>query len=193
MWFERMKKEIILIGRSNVGKSSIFRHLTGKKKGVAIGKHPGTTLEFFRHEMKKYILVDFPGIRYKQAKNMQRKIISYVERNANPNFRVIQTALLIIDVKLFPELVARWKEKQTPLDIELFKFLQDHELNPIIACNKIDKVPPVERNQILDSVTRELEIGERWQDVPEIIVPCSAKTGEGIETLKRVLDQRFVN
>ncbi|MHC1592394.1 MAG: GTPase, partial [Candidatus Helarchaeales archaeon] len=178
-------------GRSNVGKSSIFRLLTNQKKGIAVGKKAGTTQSIRRQEMRDYILVDMPGLRFKQARSMQKKIISYVERNAHPNFRIIQTAVLILDIKLFPELVKRWKERQIPLDIELFKFLQEFDLNPIVACNKSDKLPMKDLESALNLVAQELELAKCWKDVPDVIIPCSAKTRKGIADLRKAILKRF--
>ncbi|MHA1315639.1 MAG: GTPase [Candidatus Helarchaeota archaeon] len=186
-----MKKEVLLIGRSNVGKSSIFRLLSNRKKGVAVGKHAGTTQAFWHQELKNYILVDTPGLRFKQARAIQKKIISYVEKNASPNHRIIETAVLILDIKLFPELVKRWKDRQVPLDIELFHFLQEFDLNPIVACNKSDKLPQQALNDSLNMVSREFNLGPDWHAVPDIIIPCSAKTKKGINLIKEAILKRI--
>ena len=100
------KKEVLLIGRSNVGKSSIFRLLTNQK--VRIGKKPGTTTAFRRHEFGKYILVDFPGLGTRMSKRsrasinkIQERLIKYIETNANKNNRIVQFAIFIIESEHF--------------------------------------------------------------------------------------------
>ena len=54
-----MSKEIVLIGRSNVGKSTLFWELTGTK--VRIGKRPGITQYPFKTKVGNVFYVDMPG------------------------------------------------------------------------------------------------------------------------------------
>lgn len=189
------KKEVIMIGRSNVGKSSIFRLLTNIK--VPIGKKAGTTTKFKRFEFNNYVLVDFPGLGTRMSKKgrkdvekLQTKLIKYIEDNANPNSKIIEHAILIIDGSNFKRIVEKWEHIQIPLDIEAFNFLNEFNLNPLIIVNKIDKIPPKELDETLNYISKKFGIGDNWKTSNEIIA-TSAKKQVGIKLLKEKIRERI--
>lgn len=185
--------EIIVSGRSNVGKSSIIRQLTGKK--VKTGKRPGVTQEFSRLELGKGLsILDLPGFGYiagvseERQEEIKTKIVRYLEKNADE----ILFAIQVIDSTSFLEIVERWdKRGQIPVAVELFSFLQELELNPVVAANKIDKLKREERDETLDKICVQLGLDPPWRQWLDVIVPTSAKTGEGIDDLKKVVRERF--
>jgi len=188
------KKEVLMIGRSNVGKSSIFKLLTNIK--VPIGKKAGTTTKFKRFEFNKYILVDFPGLGTRMSKKgkkdvekLQTKLIKYIEDNANPNSKIIESAVLIIDGSNFKRIVEKWESVQIPLDIEAFNFLNEFNLDPLIIVNKIDKIPPKELDETLNYVATKFGISGDWKISGEIIA-ISAKKQIGINLLKEKLKEK---
>lgn len=185
--------EIVISGRSNVGKSSVIRQLTGKK--VEIGKRPGVTREFDRIELgKKLELVDLPGFGYiggiseKEQEEIKTKIVRYLENNSDQ----ILFAIQVVDASTFLEIAERWKKRgQIPIGVELFSFLQELELGPIVAANKIDKIGPSELDEILDRICVELGLDPPWKQWLDVIVPISAKTGGGIDDLDKLVRKRF--
>ncbi|NHI94040.1 MAG: GTP-binding protein EngB [Candidatus Lokiarchaeota archaeon] len=190
-----VKKEVVMIGRSNVGKSSVFRLLTKEK--VAIGKKPGTTTNFKRYEFNEYILVDFPGLGTRMSKKgkekverLQKKLIKYIEVNANPNSRIIKFAILIIDGSNFKRIIEKWESIQVPLDIEAYNFLLEFDLNPLIVINKIDKIPPKDLDETLNYISNKFEISDDWKNANNIIA-TSAKKEIGIKLLKSKIKDKF--
>lgn len=185
--------EIAIAGRSNVGKSSIIREITGKKPET--GKKPGVTREINELKLgKKLEMVDLPGFGYiaglseKEQEKIKTKIVRYLENNTDQ----ILFAVEIIDTSMFLEIAQRWKKKgQIPIDVELFSFLQEIELKPILAANKIDKIKSKNRDETLDKICTEIGLNPPWRQWLDIIVPTSAKTGEGINKLKQLMRDRF--
>lgn len=185
--------EVVVVGRSNVGKSSIIRQITGKK--VEVGKRPGVTRDFFRVELsKKLEILDFPGFGYiagvseEEQEKIKKKIVRYLEENEDKIILAIQ----VIDTSSFLEIAERWSKRgQIPVDIELFSFLEELSLDPIIAATKIDKIKSDDLDETLDGVCRKLGLDPPWRQWLDIIVPVSAKTGKGIEELKDLVRERF--
>ncbi len=185
--------EIVVAGRSNVGKSTVIRELTGKN--VEVGKRPGVTRNFDRIELgKKLKVVDLPGFGYiagvseDRQDEIKTKIVRYLEENKDN----IVLAIQVIDATSFLEIAERWEKRgQIPVDVELFSFLEELRLNPILAANKIDKIKSDELDEKLDGICKKLGLDPPWRQWLDIIAPISAKTGKGVEDLKDLVMQRF--
>ncbi len=73
----------------------------------------------------------------------------------------------------------------------MFDFLNELDLNPLVVANKIDKVKIDARDETLDEICDFLGLGTPWQKWDAVIVPFSAKTGEGLVGLKRTMNQKM--
>jgi GTP-binding protein EngB required for normal cell division len=184
--------EIVLVGRSNVGKSSVIRRLTGKR--VPIGRRPGVTRKPLRLKLGELEIVDMPGFGYMAGMSrvkqeiVKTEIVRYIEKNR----KNIIFALEVIDARAFGQIVERWERRgQIPVDIEMFQFLQEMELHPIVVVNKIDLIYPEERDAVLDEICEKLELRPPWRQWLDTIVPISAKSGEGVQELKKLVKRRF--
>jgi small GTP-binding protein len=149
--------EIIFVGRSNVGKSSIIRKLTGSK--VRVGKRPGVTLKPTHIRLGDLLVTDMPGFGFmsgvKERKQdiVKDKIVHYIEDNAGR----IDLAVLVIDGSSFLEIVARWEERnEIPVDIELFRFLNEVGVPVILAINKMDKIDRDMADHVLDDIVERI-------------------------------------
>lgn len=123
--------EIVLAGRSNVGKSSFINHIAGRKKIAKISSTPGKTrtINYYNVDDKFYI-VDLPGFGYakvskKEREQWQKLIESYFLAE-----REIVTVYHLIDARHEP----------TELDIILYNFLFDSGIPFTIILNKVDKL-----------------------------------------------------
>jgi len=184
--------EIVLVGRSNVGKSSVVRQLSGKR--VPIGKRPGVTRRPLRLKLGELELVDMPGFGYMAGVSRERQeavkieIVRYLEKNSEK----ILFALEVLDARAFGQIVERWGQRgQLPVDIEMFQFLQEMKLNPIVVVNKIDLIYPEERDGVLDNICEKLGLEPPWRQWLDRVAPISAKTGDGVAELKRLVKQRL--
>ncbi len=185
-----MKEKIVFVGRSNVGKSSTIRALTGKR--VKVGKRPGVTLNPSFIPFGRHTIVDMPGFGFMQGVSKKRQeeikdfIVHYLE-----NSEEIILAVQITNAKAFSKIAKRWDERgHVPVEIEMFHFLKELELRPILAANKIDKIPKSQRDETLDEMSKLLGLERGWQETGDI-VPVSAKTKEGIEDLKKKIRERI--
>ena len=183
---DKDKPLIVVAGRSNVGKSSAIRALTGKK--VRVGKRPGSTKWEQLVNLGSLVLVDIPGFGYmaKTSKaaieNTKKSVVHKLEKWS----RKIVLSVLIVDLSLFRKLVLRWEARnEIPIDIEFYTFLHEISQIVIVAANKIDKVVrsklPEEIQFIVDSLRKALPSKK------PIVVPISASKGE-VSDLKRVIE-----
>jgi GTP-binding protein EngB required for normal cell division len=186
-----LKDKIVFIGRSNVGKSSTIRLLTGAK--VKVGKRPGVTLEPAFIPYGRHTIVDMPGFGFmagvgdRKQEEVKDFIVPYLEHSEDLLF-----AVQITDIKSFAEIAARWAGRgHVPLEVEMFLFLKEVGLEPIFVANKIDKLKVAQRDEKLDEACALLGMVPPWTDHRDTIVPFSAKTGEGLEELKALLRRRL--
>lgn len=125
------KPQIALVGRSNVGKSSLINNLVGVKGLAKTSSTPGLTqaLNFFEVN-RRYYLVDLPGYGYARKSGERREhflalITDYLQRSSN-----LKLVLHVIDARI----------GLTELDLAMLKFLQKAKLPFQMVVNKSDKL-----------------------------------------------------
>jgi len=167
--------ELALMGRSNVGKSSLINALAQHKGLAKTSKTPGATrlLNAFEvgNEDSGRWLMDLPGYGYaKVSKTEQAKwaemLNAYVEEREN-----LVAVLLLIDGEIGP----------TPLDLQTVEWLE-HLGRPIIyVATKADKVRPSKSQKRRAELTAKL--GVERKDVRWV----SADKGQGIPELRALV------
>ena len=180
-------KEIIFVGRSNVGKSTLLRAVTGKK--LKTGKRPGVTKKPESFQFRDFVMTDMPGFGFMSGNECQEavkdSIVQYIENNA----RNIVLAVLVVNAVSFAEIVDRWgKKNEIPVEVELYDFLMEMDIDVIVAANKMDKVDDVDT--ILDGIAYRFGMLPPWKQWIDRIVPLSAKRGE-LGDLKRMLQKKM--
>jgi len=183
--------EVVLVGRSNVGKSTLMRELTGHD--VPTGRTPGVTREPFHYDWAgpSFVFSDLPGFGFMSGVPDDRReaiktdVVRYVETNADR----ILAGVLVVDAAAAVEIIDRHAERgNVPHDVELFGFLRDVGVDPIVAANKMDKVD--DRDDRLDDLCDGLGLFPPWQQWRDTVAPVSAKRGS-IEPLLDCLRERF--
>ena len=130
--FEDGKPQIVFIGRSNAGKSSVINALVNRKKLALVSSFPGRTqqINIFLINTSFY-LVDLPGYGYakipKEAREQIQKMIHwYLFKSEYAHKKIV----LVIDANV----------GMTDSDKEMLHSLQAHGKNVVIVANKIDKI-----------------------------------------------------
>jgi small GTP-binding protein len=179
--------EVAFIGRSNVGKSTLMREFTGHT--FPTGSNPGVTREPNHYDWtaESFVLTDLPGFGFmqgvpdEQREQIKTDIVHYLETHA-PHILV---GVLVVDGKSVIDIIDRYTERdEIPHDVELFHFLRDIEVPPVVAVNKMDKVD--DRDERLDDLCDRLGLFPPWQQWRETIAPISAKRGQ-IEPLEEAI------
>jgi len=182
-------KEIIFVGRSNVGKSSLIRALTGKK--IPVGKLPGVTRKPLHIPYHNWQITDMPGFGYMSKitkagqEAIKDNIVHYIENNASN----IGIGVLVLNSASFMEIVDRWAGRdEIPVEVEFFDFLQELKINTIVAANKIDKLDDIDLT--LDGIAERLGLSPPWRQWMDTIVPVSAKKGN-VSSLKQLMQKKM--
>jgi len=126
------KPSVLLIGRSNVGKSSFINCLTNRKNLARVSNTPGKTLALnFYLINQSYYLVDAPGYGYaRRSKSLKDDFIIMIE-SFLLNYPSLAFICLLIDFKVGP----------TEQDIETYQFLRSMQKDVMIIATKKDKIP----------------------------------------------------
>jgi GTP-binding protein EngB required for normal cell division len=186
-----MSREIVLIGRSNVGKSTLFWELTGTK--VRVGKRPGITKWPFKAKVGDIFYVDMPGYGFmlKASRADQEKtkdlIVQYFEQNAEEIIMAVQ----VIDAASFLDIADRWEGRgEVPFEIELWEFLVDMGLDVVLAANKMDRIAKADVDGALDLICERLGMMPPWTQWTDRIAPMSAKRGQ-IQPLRSIIGKKL--
>jgi GTP-binding protein len=163
--FEDGKPQVVFIGRSNVGKSSVINSLANQKNLARTSSFPGRTQQINIFLINKaFYLVDLPGYGFtKKSKEVQHKLqkmINWYLFNSDYAFKKV---ILVIDAKIGP----------TEDDLEMFNALQAENKDIIIVANKIDKLKKSDYRKQLQKIRNTFDIHK--------VIPYSAveKTGVG--------------
>jgi small GTP-binding protein len=181
------RDEIVLVGRSNVGKSTLMRELTGHD--VTTGRKPGVTRQpnHFDWAPEGFMFTDLPGFGFmsgvpeEQRERIKTDVVRYVETNAAD----ILVGVLVVDGKAAVDIIDRHADAdELPHDVELFHFLREIDVPAVVAVNKMDKVD--DRDERLDELCDRLGLFPPWQQWRDTVAPISAKRGS-IEPLLEAL------
>lgn len=166
--------EVIFLGRSNVGKSSLINCLLNQKKLARTSSTPGKTRQFFFYEVEERLLfVDPPGYGYAQVSQIVRSSwVREIERYLR-KADMLSGVVLIMDMRHAP----------LPIDLEMAKWLAESKIATVYALNKSDKLARSKRAETLARARRDLTFADSGA-----IVPFSAQTREGRDEVWQIIE-----
>ncbi len=166
--------EIALVGRSNVGKSSLINCLTNRKNLARTSSTPGKTATINFYSIgDRYRLVDLPGYGYAKRSKEEREswgrmIEGYLAKRENL-VRVIQ----LVDAR----------HKPTADDKMMLDWINNYGYEPLLVATKLDKLKKSQVEKNLTEIYNELELGD-----DAVLIPFSAETREGRENVLELID-----
>ena len=123
--------EIVLVGKSNVGKSSFINTMLNRKKLARTSNTPGKTRQInFYNIDDSFYFVDLPGYGFsKMSKQEQVKVGKFIEEYLliRENIRLV---IFLIDIRHLP----------SENDKLMYNFIINHNLPCLIITNKADKI-----------------------------------------------------
>lgn len=155
---------VAVLGRPNVGKSTLMNHILGQKVSITSRK-PQTTrhriLGIYTDDDAQILFVDTPGIHKKEARSINR----YMNRAAS-------SSMVDVDVIIFVVDGIQWTED----DELVLEKLQQTNCKTILFVNKVDKIQ--DKEQLLPHLAK---ITERFEF--DAVFPGSALRGDNLEPL----------
>lgn len=166
--------EFLLVGRSNVGKSSFINTLINRKNFAHTSSKPGKTQTLnFYNVNDKFYLVDVPGYGYASVdKQTQAKFGLMIEEYLM-NRDVLKRVFLIID----------YRNKPMEDDILMYNFLKYYHKEVTIVATKYDKVSQSKRTKIEKVLNSAFDL----QDTDNIIY-FSSVTKVGKDKVMGIID-----
>ena len=153
--------EIVLVGKSNVGKSSFINTMINRKSLARTSSEPGKTRQInFYNIDEKFYFVDLPGYGYsKMSKTEQERVNMFIEDYLF-NSKKIELIIFLIDIR----------HKPTENDVIMYNYCISRELPFLVVCNKADKIAIT---KVDDTVTNLQAILNPLKDIP--FLPFSAE------------------
>ena len=164
--------EIAIVGRSNVGKSSLINALANRKELARTSKTPGATqllniFEFGEEDSGRW-LVDLPGYGFaKVPKRVQQQFAEMIEAYLTHN-ESLDKVLLLIDGEIGP----------TDLDLQTLDWLRHLDMDIQVVATKADKVKSSK------SKKRRMEVSDKLGISKGQIMWVSVKSGVGVPELR---------
>ena len=158
---------IVIVGRPNVGKSTLFNRLTGTRRSI-VTNEPGITRDRIygtaEWEGRPFEVVDTGGIVPEDKAGIPGEILRQARLAIENATRVVQ----VVDGRAGP----------LPLDIELAQLLRRAGKPPVIAVNKVDS-------------SKQADLAGQFYELGKEVYGVSAEHGYGIDLLLDVLTKDF--
>lgn len=141
------KPEIVLVGKSNVGKSSFINSMINRKKLARTSSEPGKTRQInFYNIDNSFYFVDLPGYGYsKMSKVEQEQVGKFIEEYLF-NRQEIALIIFLVDIRHEP----------TSNDRLMYDYVMRSKLPFIVLANKADKIAPTKVNDYVSNIQKAL-------------------------------------
>lgn len=169
------KPEFLLVGRSNVGKSSFINSIINRKNFARTSSKPGKTqtLNFYLINNSFY-LVDVPGYGYANVAKAQQKKFGLMIEEYLKTRNSLKRVFLLID----------YRHKPTEDDLLMYNYLKYYNLRVTVIATKYDKVKKTARPKQDKIILESLQLHEE-----DNLLFFSSLSKKGREEVYRILEE----
>ncbi|MBQ8379361.1 MAG: YihA family ribosome biogenesis GTP-binding protein [Clostridia bacterium] len=141
------KKQIVLVGKSNVGKSSFINALANQKKLAKVGQTPGKTRSINYYNVNnEFYIVDLPGYGYSTMSEAEKTKINKLIDTYISNTPEIKHIYFLVDIRNNP----------TQNDRQMYEWLLDKKIPFSIIATKADKIAKTKMDDYTKEITKAL-------------------------------------
>ena len=170
--------EIVLAGKSNVGKSSFVNALTNRKSLARTSSAPGKTRQLNFYNMDdRFYFVDLPGYGYSEMSKVEQKKVAdsidvYLKNRQNINL-----IILLVDIR----------HKPTENDRTMMNYIKETGRRYIVIASKADKIAKTKVQSYVDDIAKELDVPE------DLIFGISSETKLNLDTVWEVIEESLLS
>ena len=168
-------KQIVMVGKSNVGKSSFINSLANQKRLAKVGQKPGKTKSINYYNVNnEFYIVDLPGYGYStmtkiEQENVNKLVNKYINNNKN-----ITHIFFLVDIR----------HKVTENDRIMYEWLLKQNIPFTIIATKADKVAKTKLSSYLEVITKTLFAKEK-------IIAFSSETKLNLDIIENIIKENI--
>jgi GTP-binding protein len=167
--------EIVLAGRSNVGKSSLINALVNRKGLARVGNTPGKTrIINFYNINDALMIVDLPGYGYAKVSAVEKESWGKLAETYLTTRKQLKIIILLVDIRHEP----------TRDDQVMLRFIRESGRKFVVVANKADKIGRSGLKKHIDQIRASLNLDENIE-----ILPFSALKKTGVEALWQKIEE----
>lgn len=141
------KSQIVLVGKSNVGKSSFINSLANQKKLAKVGQTPGKTRSINYYNVNNdFYIVDLPGYGYSTMSQAEMEKINKLIDTYISNTKEIKHIYFLVDIRNNP----------SKNDVQMYEWLLDKKIPFTIIATKADKVAKTKYDEYIANIRKVL-------------------------------------
>ena len=169
------KPEYLLIGRSNVGKSSFINSILERRNIARISSVTGKTRTInFYNVNDDFYMVDVPGYGYAMASKQDQKKFGMMIEEYLSERKELKQVFMLID----------FRHKPTEDDLLMYNFLKFHDVKVTLVATKVDKVGTTQRDKYKKQITDNIDL-----DIKDQLVLFSSKTKLGKKEIQSIIER----
>ncbi|MDD2504717.1 MAG: ribosome biogenesis GTP-binding protein YihA/YsxC [Bacilli bacterium] len=174
---EDLLPEFLLVGRSNVGKSSFINSLLGRKNYAKTSSKPGKTqtLNFYLCN-EEFYLVDVPGYGYAAVDKLTQKKFGLMIEEYLQNRTNLKSVFMLIDSRM----------KATENDLIMYNYLKHFNIPVTVVATKYDKVKAKDRDKTLKAIESSMKLADS-----DKLVYFSSITKKGREEIYSIIEKHL--
>ncbi|MBQ8372161.1 MAG: GTPase Era [Clostridia bacterium] len=154
---------IAIVGRPNVGKSTLLNAIIGEKVAI-VSKKPQTTRNritgIYTRDEDQFVFLDTPGIHKPRT-----KLGDFMVKTTSETLGGVDHAILVVEAR----------EAVGDIEAQVIKRFKQDGMRAILVINKVDTVRAANIAKTIAAYAAEFEF--------DAVVPISAKTGKGVDTV----------
>lgn len=167
--------EVALVGRSNVGKSSIINALLNRKDLARVASTPGKTrvINFYNIDETMYF-VDLPGYGYARVSKTEKALWDKMIETYLYSRKQLKLIIMLVDIRHAP----------SNEDKMMYEWIVNQDRLSLVVATKLDKISHSQVNNRLQDIRLTLEM-----NAEESLIPFSAVTKQGRDEIWSQLKQ----